>query len=613
MKLTEKHQHEALTRLCRVISASLLPPRPIRADAWAEENLVLSEQESLRSGPFRLRPWQREVLCAMTEKTRTVCCFGVQLGKTTLLQASMGFEIDQDPGPMMFVYPTGSLAKRRSRKHLQPLITGNPALARHLTGRPDDFQIYEYMLDRMSVNIVWAGSPSELAAEPVKYLKRDEIDKFPGETDAEADAMSLSEMRTESYGWTRRIVDVSTPTTMSGPVWGALLGGTYRERYLPCPSCGEMQVLKFRQIKYPDRRNDEDFISYQNRVKVDSYYECAAPGCGHRWTDHEINAADERGEWRANNPDAPYESFHLWALYSPMKTVGEIASAFVAALGDRPKMHNFVNSILAEPWRDQAENAGNRLVLLHRLGYERGTVPTDGAAVLFLFIDVQKDYVWYDIWAHTATAMYNVDHGQMATLEDRDELVRREFRSPSGRIFTIQHTFIDSAYRTLEVYLFCLARPFCTPLRGQESMTSMIRYQVLNREPGDQGRALPGAIKLLHINVTQFLEELLVHLHRGYNKETDEFDPESADWFLPASATDMYASHITGKSVRETTDKTGRVKREWITLRPRHDLLDTAVYNLAARYVYLNDIRKISASDGIHSGATRSPSVVATF
>jgi hypothetical protein len=33
------------------------------------------------------------------------------------------------------------------------------------------------------------------------------------------------------------------------------------------------------------------------------------------------------------------------------------AAAFVETFGDRAKLHNFVNSILAEPWQDTAENA----------------------------------------------------------------------------------------------------------------------------------------------------------------------------------------------------------------------------------------------------------------
>jgi phage terminase large subunit GpA-like protein len=179
----------------------------------------------------------------------------------------------------MIVYPDQKTAQKRSKEHIQPIITESPPLAKHLTGNQDDFQILIYHLDRMTANLVWSGSPSALAAEPVRYLFRDEFAKFQGATDKEADAMSLSARRTTSYDWMARILDCTTPTTTYATGWTDLITGTYNRYWAPCPHCNEFQVLVFSQFDFPSKGQDEDYADYLVRIKKETFYKSSELVC----------------------------------------------------------------------------------------------------------------------------------------------------------------------------------------------------------------------------------------------------------------------------------------------------------------------------------------------
>ena len=78
-----------------------------------------------------------------------------------------------------------------------------------------------------------------------------------------------------------------------------------RHYYVPCPTCGHMQVLEWERLHY-----SADFATV--------HYECAAPECDVLIEEHHKSDMLARGEWRAHaGGDGKTVGFHLSALYSP--------------------------------------------------------------------------------------------------------------------------------------------------------------------------------------------------------------------------------------------------------------------------------------------------------
>ena len=275
--LYDRKQIEHRKAIYDNVAASLVPPDDLEITDWAEQAVEMPARVTRWTGKIRIKdliPYAVDPLNSFKYSKRTVLIWGAQTAKTTVMECGTGYVIDQDPGPMMIVFPDQTTGKKRSKEHIQPVILESPKLARHLTDDKDDFQNFLYHLDRMTVYIVWAGSPSALASEPVRYLIRDEFAKYPDATKKEADAMSLSERRTISYSWMSRILDCTTPTVTNATGWQDLINGTYRRYWIPCPHCGEMQILIFAQVDFPGREPEEEYTAYLIRVKKAVCYIC---------------------------------------------------------------------------------------------------------------------------------------------------------------------------------------------------------------------------------------------------------------------------------------------------------------------------------------------------
>ena len=82
--------------------------------------------------------------------------------------------------------------------------------------------------------------------------------------------MELAAERTKTF-YNRKIVKVSTPTLKTGNIWQGWETADIHYRYfVPCPHCGEMQTLEFRQIKWAEGADETE-------ARMAAYYECC---CG---------------------------------------------------------------------------------------------------------------------------------------------------------------------------------------------------------------------------------------------------------------------------------------------------------------------------------------------
>jgi len=105
---------------------------------WAERHRVLGPRESNEPGRWsnQRTPYLRGPMDAFSdhEVEVLVMCFGAQMGKTEALLNALGYLIDQDPGPVLAVYPSERDVEKMTRNRIHPMLVSSPALRRTKDG-----------------------------------------------------------------------------------------------------------------------------------------------------------------------------------------------------------------------------------------------------------------------------------------------------------------------------------------------------------------------------------------------------------------------------------------------------------------------------------------------
>lgn len=461
--------------------AVLKPPEKMTVSEWADKYRILSELDSAAPGHWRTSktPYLKAVMDAFNEDFihDITFCAGTQLGKTSAEQNMIGYAIAQNPGPMLVVYPSEKLAKFTSEKRLQPLIELSPVLRDKFNERGS--KDLELSFDTMYIALVGANSASDLSSRPARYVFFDEIDKFPKWTGAEAGPLELAAERTKTF-YNRKIVKVSTPTLKTGNIWQGWLNADIQYRYfVPCPHCGEMQVLEFGQIKWPEGADETEARAVAN-------YECKY--CHEIIDDRQKPAMLRAGEWRGERKRkgrAHKVAYHLNSIYSPWLAFGDVAAKFLASKDEPALLMNFINSWLAEPWEDRSSRMKSDVVMSKALPYERGRMPS-AAQLLTCGIDVQLDHFYFAVraWGPHLTS-WLVDWGRVETWADLETVINRNYVDMDGEIHNVNLACIDSGYNTDDVYAFCAAhmdvlvptKGSATPLKSRYSVTVLDKRQ----------------------------------------------------------------------------------------------------------------------------------------
>ena len=546
------------------------PPERYTVSEWADNFRVLT---SVSAEPGRWRtnrtPYLKEPMDRFTDPLieKIVLCFGAQLGKTETELNMIGYALDQTSSPTMMVYPTDTIAKFASDKRVQPMIKSVKSISDKFDENSKllelDFNNGNYMV------LVGANSPSSLSSRSIKYLFFDEIDKYPAFAGKEADPIKLATERTKTFV-DKKIVMVSTPTVESGNIWQAFMSANERRQYyVPCPHCRVSQVLKFKQIKWPEEHNDN-----ADMIRDTAYYECEH--CGERIYDKHKMEMLRRGEWRAVNESQSKVrsvSYHLSSIYSPWVTFGDVAYEFKNSKGTPATLMNFINSWLAEPWRS-AKTKSTQNMEFTQSNYPCGVVP-DKAVLLIASVDVQLDHFWWEVRAYApGVKSYLIDYGQASTWEDLEEIiVNREYPSEYGEPRQVMKAGIDSGFRTDEVYQFCSRFPeVCIPLKGSSNHNTMTApYTMTSLEKG-----VVGGLKLYVLNTDYWKDFIFARMIRPADAE--------GTIHLYKECPQEYSDHLRSEEKQEIRNvKTGAVTVQWkpLTSHPVNHLLDTCTYNAA--------------------------------
>jgi phage terminase large subunit GpA-like protein len=465
---------DAFLLIDRLVAESVAPPPMLTVSEWADEKRVLSQKSSAQPGRWRTArtPYLREPMDCLSPRhpVRAIALmFGTQVGKTETGNNWLGYLIDHVPGPIMVVLPTSSVAKRWSRTRLAPMLEETPALRRKVSENRSRDSANTVNLKEFEGGVLvvaGANSAADLRMMPVRDRFCDEVDNYPHDVDGEGDPVELARRRSDNFPTGKELLTSSPTTRGLSRIESAFKAGDQRRYFVPCPHCGERQVLEWENVRWPDGEPER------------AHYVCVHSGCIVEER-HKTEMLDA-GEWRATRDvardgaaPATVRTYHLSSLYSPLgwASWSKLAREFIEAkkaadAGDVTLLKVFVNTRLAETWEEQGDRVEHRALADRAEGYALGTVPP-GALVLVASVDVQGNRLEAKCKGYgRGEESWLIDHRVFDGDPERDEVwqaldewLNTPFTNAHGHAMPVAACAIDSGgHSTHAVYQFCRLR-----------------------------------------------------------------------------------------------------------------------------------------------------------
>ena len=558
------------------------PPTELRVSEFADQELIVT------TGPLQnthwqtdFAPYQRGILDVFHERGVEIAAVmgSSQWGKTSIAVALVSYHIAHHPCPILVVQPTvDPMAKDFAKNRLEPIITASPILS-DTVGKKRAKDATNTTLSKTfrggSISIGGANSAASLAARSIMLLVLDEIDRYPPELPGEGATIEIALKRTAAYRGRRRVFMPSSPTLKGAPIDAWFESGDQRRFYVPCPGCEHMHPYKWLNMRWTDGD------------PVTARLHC--PACDYAIDDAERVAVLSRGEWRAENPerrDKSIVSFHVWEAYSPFSSLEEIVKGFIKAreaqkAGDKSLMHTWQNTTLGEPIEiDEGEGVEPHSLIVRRENYGECDAPA-GVACITEGVDVQDDRLevlvigWgpgEESWLIDCQILPG-DTSQPEPWAMLDELLGREYLHETGQRLPISSTCIDSGgHRTTLVYDYAAkqAARRVFAIIGRDGQRPIVSSPS-PRKWGQNRRKVP-----LYTVGVDAAKALLVSRFRVTETGAGYFHIPLVEW-----ADEELAAQLTSERLVTKWHK-GVPKQVWQLKRPRNEMLDCAVYALAA-------------------------------
>ena len=549
----------------------LCPTENLTVSEWAEQRRILDEKSSAMPGPWSndITPYLKGIMDEFNnyQTEEIVFCKCTQVGGTEVELNMLGYAVDQDSAPTMIVYPTDTLGESTVFNRILPMFNASPSLRERLDAKRSGKD--EIQFDNMFIAISGANSPSGLASKPIRYLFMDEIDKYPSSSKKEADPISLAIERTKTFR-NRKIYKTSTPTLRTGQIWKAMEAcDCERHYFVPCPHCGEFIELKFSQLKWPER--GEENLSNADRAEQ-AYYVCQS--CGAIINDSQKQDMLLKGEWRDIRCDTVFVrkvAFWINTLYSPFVRFSEVALEFMESKDDPEKFQNFTNSWLAEPWEETALKTSADLVLERQTEYERWALPP-WTKLVTGGVDVQEAGFYWTIRAFgDYMTSQNVAHGLALSFAEVEKIMNLELSMPDGTTKMLPRlVLIDSGDQTDMVYDFCVYNSdWALPVKGMGERMSHYTLTRINKT----GSVADG-MTLVLVDGGKYKDMIAARMKKPNG---------TGSWMVHAGCDLDYAEQVTAEHKIVKRDH-GKEKRVWVPKKSHaaNHYLDAEVYTFAA-------------------------------
>ncbi len=542
--------------------------RHIQPSAWAEAHRVVHNSSLPGRWHNAVTPYIAGIMDASFHPAvrRVVICKTPQTGGSEGILNCIGYIVSRCPGPTMLVYPDELMARENARDRLLPMLETSRDLRRYFTGRSDDTSSLRIGLLNMTLHMAWSGSAARLGNKPVRYLVREEIDKWQNPK-GEASSLNLAEARLTT--WEERggkMWDICTPTTEEGPIWVNLNNcAAVFDYQVICPACGVAQLMRFEQIRWPNDENEP----------FRAWYECEH--CRAEWDDSRRDKAVQLGRWVERESGLPLEhhlgsrrpksiGFHIPAWISHFVSLAKVSEAFLKyqRTKDLNDLKDFKNRFCAEPWVDYEVARSESKILALCDDRPRGAVPgpyLDGplaghprVAALIAGVDTQGEYLRYVIrafgWGEEMPS-WLVQCGALDSMQALERLLfHTQFFDAAGNPWQVHLAVQDAmGHHAYEVYEFAARyRGLHLPYQGTGRASAPIILSPREYFPGTKVR-IPSGVNLLRCDVPYFSSQLASKLEIAPSDPGawllhQQFDPASGSPLLDDYAREMCAEYF---------------------------------------------------------------------
>ncbi len=534
----------------------------------------------------------------------TVYLMGKQVGKTECITNSVFYFIDQDPSPILIVYPTLDSAKSWVKQKFNPSLKETPKLRGKIKdprSRDAENTTLEKKFPGGNLTICGANSPSALRQKSKRIVLQDEIDAF--EPNAEGDPSELADGRAETFH-NAVFIKSSTPTIKGlSRIEKKFAETDQRYFFIPCPCCGHLQSLKWGQVKWTFTR--EDGSTYSDPAKA--VYVCESIECKAEWTDVQrleaiATAEAKGGGWKATAPFKGRRGYHLNGIY---RNIGkkriyqtylhEFVEGFLKAKKEgRLALMVWVNTFLAETFEEEADKVEASALMKRREDY--GPKLPEQVLLLVAGLDFQGDRAEMEVIGvgegeETWGVGYFIIPGKTSHAKfwkDIDAALARTWTTEDGRVLRITTAGLDSSAFTEDVYRYCKPR-FSQRIYAMKGSNQAGQPLAPAQPTRGNSRRCPlwkiGTDTAKHALMSNLKVEdhgpRYMHFPRG-----DEY-----------GYNETFFNMLTAEQLRTKISK-GFARAEWHKTRPRNEALDIRVYALAALTILKPNFKALAAKAG---------------
>lgn len=559
--------------------ARLVKPRePLTVDQWADKHRRVSAESSGEPGQWRTDrvPFAREIMWECSPQSaveEVVIMASAQITKTEIILNVIGHCIDQDPSPMLAVYPTLETGELWSKQRLAPMIRDTPVLAEKIPAartRDSGNNTLLKMFPGGLIRIAGANSPSSLAMLPVKRALFDEIDRYPESAGEEGDPVALGEARTQNFR-RRKLVYASTPTVESlsriDKRWRA---SDQRLYFVPCPHCQTKQVLDWDRFKWDDGKPES------------AHFICEHNGC--IIEEHSKPAMLAAGEWRKQNAASRIAGFSIWAAYSPIG-LGlrwfEIARKYDEVKHDPERKKVFDNTVRGVCFKDPTEKLDWEVIKSRGEAYPLREIPA-GCLILTAGVDVQGNRLALQVtgWGPNGQVWPGIDWIELPgdptkpqVWADLDALLLRPIVNKWGISLKISAAAVDSGYLPDDVLKFTRPRAHRNifAIKGSSVPGKTAISTATPQDRTAKGKHLKRGARSWMVGSDSIKQTIFLWLQEDgkvahAHQRRVHFSDQLPDEYFSQLCAEIYDPH----------------KRKWVKQQARNEALDTLVYAIAA-------------------------------
>jgi len=552
----------------------------------------------------------------------------VQSGKTvSVMENVLAFWIAHKLGSVLSVTATESLALTRASSAIDPMIDNTPLknmikpFSQRRARKTGDTDLYKEFSGGTKLKLSFYGSRGDGVGVTYNLIQLDELDKAPDEmahTGSIEGHYESRTMATDIY----KFFATSTGSDMgSSKIAKSFYEGDQRRRFVPCPICGEFQVLMFKLgdrdygLTFDMKIDPETGKSVLDRNSV--RYICKH--CHKPFYESQKMEINQRGKWIPtwNDPEwnphgyRPKSSTRRswWAngLISKYLKWDRICQMFIDSdFGKNVlKFKTFVVDILAEEWA-RVEKQVSFEVLKNRaepycLG---GEIPHNAGLMLFGFVDVQGDRLELGVLAvKYGMELHFIDHvvffGDPANINDRSTwgalhefIYSKTYQTENGVELYIYKCGIDVGYDPNEKNQRGSKKDFHNKKHTVYQFVSMRMDKFVALKGADSSAGLTGIVTpkkvregavtvCYHVDVSQVKRIFFASIGADAGPYSLHVPKYRKYGMIEELISDEWYKQILSERYQEI--KPGVMG--WKKLQDRNELLDLVIGNMAMMYM----------------------------